>query len=187
VTGADISIRPYNAGDAEALYDAARESVEQVFAWLPWCHPGYTLEEAMDWTRARAELFARGVEYDFVITDPDGAFLGACGLNRIHRDHRNANLGYWVRSSMAGRGVCTAAVKQLANLAFRDTDLIRLEILAAVGNRASQRVAEKSGAVREGVLRDRLLLHGEAHDAVVFSITRSTWVERSDSLRQPAP
>jgi len=184
MTSAAISIRPYSAEDAEALFVAARESVEQVFVWLPWCHPGYTLEEATDWTLARAELFERGVEYDFVITDGDGVFLGACGLNRIHRDHKNANLGYWVRTSAAGRGVCTSAVRRLADFTFRETDLIRLEILAAVGNHASQRVAEKSGAMREGVLRDRLLLHGEAHDAVVFSITRSTWMDRSDSIRK---
>jgi hypothetical protein len=34
-------------------------------------------------------------------------------------------------------------------------------------------VAEKAGAVREGVLHKRLLLHGFCHDAVLFSITRS--------------
>jgi len=40
----------------------------------------------------------------------------------------------------------------------------------AVGNAASIRVAEKIGGVREGVLRSRLLLHGEFHDAVLFSV-----------------
>jgi ribosomal-protein-serine acetyltransferase len=35
----------------------------------------------------------------------------------------------------------------------------------------SQRVAEKSGALREGVLRNRLLLHGKIHDAAMYSLT----------------
>jgi len=60
----------------------------------------------------------------------------------------------------------------LSDWAFSNTDLVRLEIVAAVGNRWSQRVAEKVEAVREGVLRKRLLIHGIWHDAVVFSITR---------------
>jgi RimJ/RimL family protein N-acetyltransferase len=55
---------------------------------------------------------------------------------------------------------------------FRHTDLIRLEIVIAAGNVRSQRVAIKSGATFEGTLRDRLLLHGAAHDAVMFSFTR---------------
>jgi len=41
-----------------------------------------------------------------------------------------------------------------------------------VGNVASHRVAEKCGAVREGVLKRRLMLHGTARDATLLSITR---------------
>jgi RimJ/RimL family protein N-acetyltransferase len=39
----------------------------------------------------------------------------------------------------------------------------------------SQRVALKLGALREGVLRNRLVVHGQAHDAVVFSLIGSEW------------
>jgi len=42
--------------------------------------------------------------------------------------------------------------------------------LAATGNHASQRVAEKAGAVREGVLRKRLLVKGQTQDAVLYSL-----------------
>jgi RimJ/RimL family protein N-acetyltransferase len=48
--------------------------------------------------------------------------------------------------------------------------LIRIEIVAAVGNLASQRVAEKAGAVREGVMRKALLVRDTAHDAVLTSL-----------------
>jgi ribosomal-protein-serine acetyltransferase len=77
-----------------------------------------------------------------------------------------------VRTSATGRGVASEAVRQVADFAFRNTELVRLEIVCAVGNRRSQRVAERAGAVREGVLRDRLLLHGEAVDAIMYSLTR---------------
>ncbi len=53
--------------------------------------------------------------------------------------------------------------------------LDRIEILAAVGNKRSQRVAQKLGASREGLLRNRLVIHGQAHDAVVFSLIGSEW------------
>src|SRR5207237_152037 len=77
---------------------------------------------------------------------------------------------YWVRSSAARRGVAAAAVRELIDWAKANTDLHRLEILMAVGNAASIHVAEKIGGVREGVLRSRLLLHGEFHQAVLFSV-----------------
>jgi ribosomal-protein-serine acetyltransferase len=171
MTGA-IEIRPWTADDAVPLFEAARESVAEVYPWLPWCHPGYTLAEAKAWAESRAALQASGEEHNFVIAGPDGRFLGGCGVNQINRLHRFANLGYWVRTSAAGRGVATAAVGQLRGFAFRTTDLVRLEIVCAVGNVRSQRVAARAGAQREGVLRDRLVLRGEPVDAVMFSLVR---------------
>lgn len=171
----NLKIRPYEVADSRALYEAARESIAEVFPWLPWCHPGYTFEEADAWARTRPDLFRDGLEFDFVIMDDMDRFLGGCALNQIHHGHHFANLGYWVRTSVAGRGVAPAAVRQLAALAFTTTDLVRLEILCAVGNTRSQRAAEKSGAALEGTLRDRLFLHGRPHDAVLYAIVRSEW------------
>jgi len=174
-TQTPISIRPYQLDDVPRLFEAARESVATVGRWLPWCHAGYAIEEAQAWVEKQVAAFQAGTEYHFTIVSADGRFLGGCSLNQLDSVNRRANFGYWIRSSAAGRGVMTAAARLLADWAFRHTDLLRLEILAATGNRASQRVAEKIGALREGVLRSRLLLHGEALDAVVFSLLRAEW------------
>jgi RimJ/RimL family protein N-acetyltransferase len=169
-------IRPYEAADAPALYAAARESVAEVHPWLAWCHPGYTLAEAVEWARSQAELAGThpAEEHAFAIVGPNGRFLGGCGLNQLNPIHRFANLGYWVRTSAAGRGVATEAVRQLAAFAFASTDLVRLEIVCAVGNERSQRVAERAGASREGILRHRLILHGRPVDAVMYGLVRQT-------------
>jgi ribosomal-protein-serine acetyltransferase len=53
-----------------------------------------------------------------------------------------------------------------------------LEIVVSTVNIASLRVAEKAGAVREGTLQSRLLLHGVTHDAVVFSFVRKDFESR---------
>jgi RimJ/RimL family protein N-acetyltransferase len=165
-----VVIRPYVAEDAPALWAAARESQAEVFRWLEWCHPGYALADAEWWCNSRAALAAAGQEYSFAISAPDGGFLGGCGLNQINTVHRIANLGYWVRTSATGRGVATEAVRQLRRFAFENTNLVRLEIVCAVGNQASQRVAEAAGAFREGVLRSRLIVHGSPADAVMHSL-----------------
>jgi ribosomal-protein-serine acetyltransferase len=167
-----VRIRPYRPDDAPRLYEAARESVGDVFPWLAWCHPQYTLAEAAAWAESREELARQALEYHFVITGDGDRFLGGCGINHINRIHRFGNLGYWVRSSATGRGVAVSAVALSAAFAFQNTDLVRLEIVCAVGNRRSQRVAEKAGAVREGVLRDRLRVNGAPHDAVMYSVVR---------------
>jgi ribosomal-protein-serine acetyltransferase len=168
----EISIRPYAPGDVDDLFAAGRESIGDVYPWLPWCHPDYALEEARAFVERQVAAFAQGEEYQFAIFGPSGRYAGGCGLNHLDLGQRRANLGYWVRSSEMGKGVAVAAVRLLAAWAFENTSLERLEIVAAVDNTRSQRVAEKAGAVREGVLRRRIFLHDVFHDAIMYSIVR---------------
>jgi ribosomal-protein-serine acetyltransferase len=80
---------------------------------------------------------------------------------------------YRVRSSVTRRGVATTAVGWLREWGFRYTDLVRLEVVIAIENLASLRVAQKAGAAFEGTLRKRLWLYGIAHDATMFALTRA--------------
>ncbi|MDX6384345.1 MAG: hypothetical protein QOK48_1918 [Blastocatellia bacterium] len=171
LTENSILIRPFRAGDEDALYEAVRESVAEVSAWLPWCHQDYSIEESREFITSR-EIASQGGEwYSFGIFEKEsGRFLGGVGINFINRVHRLANLGYWVRTSAAGNGVATTATRLAARFAFEQVGLQRIEIVAAVNNIASQRVAEKAGAKREGVLRRRLWFRGQSLDAVLFSL-----------------
>ena len=168
----DVRIRPYRLGDASIVCAAVRESIDEVQPWMPWCHPNYSEAESRAWLETQVPAFVQGTAYEFAIVSGRDEYLGGCGLNQLDTMNRRANLGYWVRTSTARRGVATEAVHALREWAFTHTNLIRLEILVAVDNAASRRVAEKSGATREGTLKSRLLLHGHLHDAVIYSFVR---------------
>ena len=172
-TPLNVKLRPYSLDDAEAVLEAARESLAELQPWMPWCHPDYSLEDSRSWLQLQVPAFEEGTAFEFAIVSSDGRYLGGCGLNDIDKTNKRANLGYWVRTAAARRGVATSAVCALREWAFDTTDLVRLEIVVAVDNVASHRVAEKAGAIREGTLRRRLVLHGTAHDAVMFSLTRA--------------
>lgn len=165
-------IRPCTVDDASAMHEAVRESLAELTPWMPWCHPDYSLPEARAWLRAQVQAFNERKWFEFVIVDGDGRYIGQCGLNQFDELNCRCNLGYWVRSSAVRRGVATRAVHLLRDWAFAHTGLVRIEIVIAAGNPASLRVAEKAGAVREGMLRRRLVLHGAPVDAVMFSFVR---------------
>jgi ribosomal-protein-serine acetyltransferase len=169
-----VAIRPYRVEDAADLYEAAVESTAEVFPWLPWCRPDYQMADATGWVPGQVQRFGSGEEHQFVIQSGDGRFLGGCGINGIVREHGFANLGYWVRSSAMGQGVASQAVRLLRDWVFAHTSLVRLEIVVAVGNTRSARVAEKAGAEFEGVLRARIQLHGLIHDARMYALIRSS-------------
>lgn len=167
-----VRIRPYAVADARALHEAARESIAHVYPWLAWCHPDIRLREAQQWLREQVANWRSGTAYEFAVLDGDGAFLGGCGVNGVDAARRTANLGYWLRARALGRGTAVEAVRLVADWTFANTDLVRLEIVCAKTNLRSRRVAERAGAVEQGVAKDRLEIHGVFHDAVIYLIRR---------------
>jgi ribosomal-protein-serine acetyltransferase len=167
-----IRIRPYRAEDVPLLFEAGRESAGGEFTrWMPWCHENYVLEESATFVRSCVAGWDVGEEFGFAVFDLEGGeFLGGAGLNQLNRNHGFANLGYWVRSSRQGRGVAPAATRLVARFGLRELGLNRMEIVIATENLRSQRAAEKAGAAREGVLRQRLRIGGRLHDAVMYSL-----------------
>ena len=167
-------IRRYELLDDAELYHAARESIHEVYPFLMWCHPGYSLADSRAWLKAVRAEWERGTSYAFAIRDRrTDEFLGGCGLNQVD-ENPVMNLGYWVKTSACGRGVATEAAGALRQFGFEHLGLIRIEIVMSVKNAASRRVAEKTGAHYEGLLANRLLLHGEAHDAWLYALTPGT-------------
>lgn len=168
----DIIIRPLRAEDAPSLHVAVRGSIESLGRWLPWCHPGYSLVDAETWVAHCTAAWEDRSEFAFGVFDcGSGELLGGVGLNQVDHARASANLGYWVGERHRGRGVATRAAALAAAMGFEELGLARIEIVALSQNFASQRVAEKIGAIREGETLDRLVLHGRAAPAVVYVLT----------------
>ncbi|GAI78286.1 unnamed protein product, partial [marine sediment metagenome] len=74
------------------------------------------------------------------------------------------------RTDRTGQGIASRVVPLLTRYAFEHLGLKRVEIVVAVGNKASQRVAQKAGAVREGILRNRVVIGENVYDAVMHSL-----------------
>jgi RimJ/RimL family protein N-acetyltransferase len=69
-------------------------------------------------------------------------------------------------------------VQLLSGWAIDELSLRRLELVTETDNAASQRVAEKAGFRREGVLRSYLIdRDGSLRDAVMFSLLPGDLVE----------
>ncbi|XP_075477469.1 uncharacterized protein LOC142518561 isoform X1 [Primulina tabacum] len=81
-----------------------------------------------------------------------------------------AELGYVLAFEHWGKEIVTRAVKMVASNIFKEwPELKRLQALVNVENKGSQRVLEKAGFLREGVLRKYLTTKGRCSDMVIFS------------------
>ena len=85
-------------------------------------------------------------------------------------DRHKADMGYGVAAKYWGQGIATKNVKMVISEVFKDfPDLVRLQAVAVVENIASQRVLEKAGFTREGLLRKYTFLKGQLKDLVIYS------------------
>lgn len=171
ITDNTILLRQYQLSDVPTIIEAIRVSAAELKPWISWCQDEYTEEQAGIWLESLPESWEKGISYDFAIIDSrDGSYVGGCGINHIRWVYRFANLGYWVRTDHTGQGIASRVVPLLARYAFEHLGLMRVEIVVAVGNKASQRVAVKAGAVREGILRNRIVIGENVYDAVMHSL-----------------
>jgi ribosomal-protein-serine acetyltransferase len=168
------TIRAYEPGIELDVLEAAAESVREVSASMRTWQGGATYEKAARHVAESIQAWRTGAWYDFAITRIDSAaFLGRVGLDRI-TPGGTANVGYWVRTAQTGQGIATAAVRLVAQFGFEDLGLLRLELLIAVDNPASRRVAEKVGARFEGVLPagPRGAVQFLENDSLLFALSR---------------
>jgi RimJ/RimL family protein N-acetyltransferase len=168
----DILLRPFRLSDSPGLYCAVHESLKDLKPWMSWASDGYNELSAREYITIARARWEEHTFYAFAITRGE-EILGACTLSSIHPLYRFCNLGYWVRTSCRGQGIAGRAAQLVARFAFESLGLVRVEIVIAVGNRASLRVAEKIGAHEEGILLNRMVVGKSIYDAHMYSLLPS--------------
>lgn len=169
-----ITLRPFEFGEENDLHKAVQESLPELKPWMSWANEGYSSDVARNFIAVTRAQWSSGAMYAFAVTDAQtGELLGGCSLSHIHPVYHFCNLGYWVRSTRHGKGIAGRATKLAAQFAFEKVKLIRVEIVIAVGNEPSKRVAEKVGAHFEGILFNRMVVVKDIYDAHMYSLLPS--------------
>lgn len=165
-----LSVEPTGYQHLEGLWKSVQASLPELLQWMSW-----SSDVQLEQTRshiAHAERVWEGQssgELSFTVVK-DGDPVGALGLGSCLQDLRRAELGYWIRSDLAGQGLMTEAASAVVAFAFEDFCLHRLELHAAPGNGASNRVAERLGFRLEGVGRHAGFAAGEWQDMNVYGL-----------------
>ena len=164
-------LRRYRPDHGPFIAEAVQESGRHLSRYETWAHPAFDEEEGRRHAAWWEEAWEAGTARYFGIWCGD-RYLGSAGLNEVNLEHRTAGLGYWVRTSETGRGIATTAALAVVGAGFEELGLQRIEVLAAIDNAASLRVADKTGAELEGILRKRQVLDGIAVDCALYSIVK---------------
>jgi RimJ/RimL family protein N-acetyltransferase len=164
--GPFVVLRPLSDDDVSAIARACDDPDTARF--IPDMPAPYTEADARSFLAGARANWASGSVYIWAITDGTPDLLGTVAL---HVRERTA-VGYWVAPWARNRGLATRAVETLSAWALGDGGFDRLELTADPENAASQRVAEKAGFEREGLVAGYVQTGSGPRDSVVFSLNR---------------
>ena len=160
-----VRLRPWDAADAPEMLAAFEDPTFQRFSdWAPTSEAAVL--EHLTWLEAARR---RGEQIGFAVADE--RVLGGASLYGFSEGR--AGVGYWLAPQARGRGLASRAVGLLAAWAFAELGVARLELTCGPDNVASQRVAERCGFAREGLLRSHLPFKGGRRDTVIYSLLPS--------------
>jgi RimJ/RimL family protein N-acetyltransferase len=166
-----VLLRPWHDRDVPQLVEACKDP--EIPKWTAAPDP-YTVEDAEAWVEGGPlPIEPPGDRVSFCLADAEQPelLLGSMSLLRIERG-RVAEIGYWTAPWARGRGVTARTVRLLAGWAFEEFDLRRIELVAAVENAPSNRVAELAGFTLEGTLRQYREAKGVWRDHHIWSLLR---------------
>ncbi|MBC8535471.1 GNAT family N-acetyltransferase [Feifania hominis] len=166
----EFYLRPWRESDAESIarYAADWEVARNLRDVFP--HP-YALADARDYiasclSQGEEDRLCRAIEADGEAVGSIGVFVG----KDVYR--KSAELGYWLAKPYWGRGIMSAAVRQMTCMAFERFDIVRVYAEPYARNAGSRRVLEKAGFVLEGTLRRSVFKGGELLDSCVYARLR---------------
>lgn len=158
-----LRLRPLTADDADDVTRAADDP--EIRRWMAWAE-GYDRAQAVEFCTVGAHSLPE-TKLAWAI-DVGDRLAGSIGLNRADWANGKVEIGYWIAPWARRQGYAAEAVRAVAAYAY-SIGFHRVELLAAVGNTASRRVAESAGFTQEGVLREAGRLGGGYTDMVLYA------------------
>ena len=172
-----LILRPFTPDDADAI--TAIVSDREIAAnTLSIPHP-YERAMAEKWLATHEDAFARGESVVFALVQRGSEKLVGCVGLTIERDHRRAEIGYWMARDIWGHGYGTEGAAAVMRYAFDQLGLHRVYAHHLTRNPASGSIMRKLGMRHEGTLRGHVLKWGVHEDLEIYGLLRDDYERAS--------
>jgi ribosomal-protein-alanine N-acetyltransferase len=160
-----VRLRPLAIGDVDAVHEWAQR--EDACRYQPW-GPN-TLEQTRAFVRDAVHSWKSRPQHRFVYAVvADSRVVGTAELRL--RGNDQGEIAYLVHPDYWGRGLATAAARQLLVAGFVGHSLHRIFATCDPRNNASRRVLEKIGMAYEGRMRETIRIRDGWRDSDLYAI-----------------
>jgi RimJ/RimL family protein N-acetyltransferase len=165
-----VVLRAWVEADVPAIVAACQDP--EIARWSPVIPSPYGEKDALGWLASQEPARTAGRALELAVSTSSGELLGAVALSDVQLSQLRSGVGYWLAPHARGHGHAATAVRLIAHWAFSHLGLARLELVTHPENVASQRVAERCGFVREGLLRSHMIIRrtGERRNSIVYGL-----------------
>ncbi len=162
--------------NAEEIYRAVRENLEELKLWMPWVTDDYSIETARDFIKTNLIEFAENNTFAVAVALNE-KIVGTIGLHHLDSTNKSVQIGYWLDKQAQGKGLATRCCRVLINYAFDELKLNRVQINCNVENAKSCAIPERLGFRLEGTHRQVEWLNNAFRDLAVYAILAKEWKE----------
>ena len=176
--GSVVRLEPIRRDHAQLFWEAAKDSVDEIFLWIP-----YSMKTFEDFERLVAKAFReqeRGESVVFAIVERGSSrVIGSTRFMNIDRANRRVEIGStWIAPAWQRTAVNTEGKYLMLRHAFEAWGCVRVELKTDALNEKSRNAILRLGAKEEGTLRKHVVTWtGRLRDSVYFSILDTEWPE----------
>ncbi|MFJ7826511.1 GNAT family N-acetyltransferase [Psychrobacillus sp. NPDC096623] len=163
------------------LREVIEEDAEDMFQYLSdkdvvkpmGLSPFETVNDVLDEVGWYKSIYIEGTGIRWGITLKDsGKVIGSCGFLNMLTKHYRAEVGYELSKDYWSRGIASEALEAVVKYGYQHFQLERIEALIEPTNLPSQKLVEKLGFKREGLLRHYEYTCGKFDDLYMYSIIK---------------
>jgi RimJ/RimL family protein N-acetyltransferase len=171
-----ITLRKPHLDDTQAVFNGCQDPIIPRFTAIS---ADYSMAHALDYVQRTDASVRTQRELPFVIEYGNGdekVFAGAISFHSLNVKNSVGELGYWMTKSMRGKGIGTTAARMLTDYGFSSIGFKRIEALVDRDNAASEKLLEKAGYQREGIMTNKVTRgDGRQVDMHLFAAIPETW------------
>jgi RimJ/RimL family protein N-acetyltransferase len=183
--GTIVRLEPLRREHATLLWDVAKDSLDDLFHWIPFCMR--TLEDFEKSVDNILQEQERGLSVAFATVErTSGRVIGSTRFMNMDLPNRRVEIGStWVAPAWQRTAVNTEAKFLMLRHAFEQWQCLRVELKTDSLNQKSRNAILRLGAKEEGTLRQHMVTwNGRRRDSVYFSILDSEWPEVKAHLEE---
>ena len=164
-----IVLRKQHEKYAVQEFDAVNSERARLRKFLGFVDKTRSVDDLLEFIRKSDEDWQSGKAFQYAIfLKKDNSYVGNFGFERISRENKRSELGYFILERYEGQGYISEAIRKVEEILF-NLDFNRIEISCFADNDRSKKTAANNKYVLDGVLREYMYRNGKPYDWCVFS------------------